>query len=115
MSQDGSGENGWHLDKRVPIALIFSILCVGVGGWVKITQQQAQTDERLFQIERRLEGFSQRSASLQSVVNEQGQTIAVLLSRIDDTNRNLDRLRGEVQITNNLLRELLTDQRSTED
>jgi uncharacterized protein HemX len=106
-------QEGWHLDKRVPIALIFSIACVGLGGWIKITQQQTQTDERLSQIERRLEGFSARSEALRSVVNEQGQTIAVLLSRIDDTNRNLDRLRNEVQITNSLLRELLSDQPNT--
>jgi len=93
----------WHLDKRVPVALIFALCVQGAGGiWWAST-----TNERLDQVERRLEGFSERSEGMRSEIQDQGETIAVLLSRVDDTNRNLDRLRGEVAITNDLLRELI--------
>ena len=97
-------ENQWHLDKRVPVALILALAAQGAGGvWWAST-----TNERLAQVERRLEAFSNRSEDMQNTIWQQGQTIAVLLARLDDTNRNLDRLHGEVVTTNSLLRELLT-------
>jgi lysozyme family protein len=83
----------WHLDKRVPVALLLGLLLQGGG----VIWWASGANERLSQIERRLEGFAARSETLDNTVQQQGQTIAVLLSRIDDTNRNLDRLRGEVQ------------------
>jgi peptidoglycan hydrolase CwlO-like protein len=97
----------WHLDKRVPVALILALALQGAGGiwWA------SNTNERLDQVERRLEGFAARSDAMRGQINEQGQSIAVLLSRIDDTNRNLDRLRGEVQTTNNLLRQMIQESR----
>lgn len=107
MTDDIAAEREWHLDKRVPVALILALALQGAGGiwWA------ASTSERLEQVERRLDGFSERTRAMQGQVQDQGQTIAVLLSRIDDTNRNLDRLRGEVQTTNNLLRQMITERR----
>lgn len=97
----------WHLDKRVPIALIVTLAAhAGLGVWWAST-----TNERLTQVERRLEGFAARSEAMREQVQDQGRTIAVLLARIDDTNRNLDRLHAEVATTNALLRELLTESR----
>ena len=97
----------WHLDKRVPVALLFGLMVQGGAGvwWA------SGANERLSQIERRLEGFATRGEARDNTVNQQGQTIAVLLSRIDDTNRNLDRLREEVTMTNGLLRQLIQEQR----
>jgi len=90
MTDTEKTEREWHLDKRVPVALILALALQGAGGiwWA------ASTSERLDQVERRLEG---------------GQTIAVLLSRIDDTNTNLDRVRGEIATTNDLLRQMLQE------
>jgi peptidoglycan hydrolase CwlO-like protein len=100
-------DNEWHLDKRVPIALIITLLLqFGAGVW-----WASNANERLDQVERRLEGFADRSDAMRGQINEQGQSIAVLLSRIDDTNTNLDRLRGEVATTNNLLRQMLQERR----
>ena len=96
----------WHLDRRVPVALILALLIQGAGGvWWAST-----TSERLEQVERRLEGFAARSTAMQEELRDQGRTVAVLISRIDDTNNNLDRLRGEVAVTNNLLRQILREQ-----
>ena len=99
----------WHLDKRVPVALILA-LCLqgGAGIW-----WASAANSRLADVERRLDGFAARSEAMRDTLNDQGRTIAVLLSRIDDTNRNLDRLRGEVVTTNGLLRQLLSDARSS--
>ena len=97
----------WHLDKRVPVALILTLaLQAGAGVWWDST-----TNERLSQVERRLEGFASRTEAMREEMQDQGRTIAVLLSRIDDTNRNLDLLRSEVATTNQLLRQLLTERR----
>jgi Tfp pilus assembly protein PilO len=97
----------WHLKKEIPIALLLGLLIQGAG----IVWWASGANERLSQIERRLEGFAVRGEALDETVAQQGQTIAVLLSRIDDTNRNLDRLRNEVGITNQLLRQLITESR----
>lgn len=97
-------DNHWHLDKRVPLALIFALALQGAGGvWWAST-----ANERLAQVERRLESFATRSEAMQSTINQQGQSIAVLVSRIEDTNRNLDRIGREVSTTNALLRELIS-------
>jgi len=107
MTDTEKADREWHLDKRVPVALILALALQGAGGiwWA------ASTSERLDQVERRLEGFSRRTQDMQEQVRNQGQTIAVLLSRIDDTNTNLDRVRGEIATTNDLLREMLQDRR----
>jgi len=101
--QDGQS-NHWHLDKRVPIALIVALALQGAGGvWWAST-----ANERLSQVERRLEGFADRSEMLQSEVNQQGVSLAIVATRLDDTNRNIDLLRSEISTTNRLLREILS-------
>mgnify|MGYP001544221506 FL=1 len=103
----GQQVTDWHLDKRVPVALILTLaLQAGAGVW-----WASSTNERLSQVERGLDAFSARSDAMRAEVQDQGRTIAVLLTRIDDTNRNLDLLRTEVATTNQLLRQLLTERR----
>ena len=93
----------WHLDKRVPIALIVMLsLQGGAGIWWASNQS-----ERMTQVERRLDGFSERSENLREQVGQQGTALAVVAARLDDTNRNLGQVRDEIAITNRLLRELL--------
>lgn len=95
----------WHLDKRVPVALITTLLIqAGLGVW-----WASNASERLEQVERRLEGFAVRSSEMRKELESQGRTVAVLLNRIENTNNNLDRLRSEVTVTNNLLRELVRE------
>lgn len=94
----------WHLDKRVPIALIVTLALQGSAGvwWA------SDANQRLSQIERRLEGFGRRSEALEVEVADQGTQIAVVAARLDDTNRNLELLRAELSTTNNLIRQLLS-------
>lgn len=99
-----SDDRQWHLDKRVPVALLIGLLAqAGAGVWWAST-----ANERLGQVERRLDGFATRSEALQGEVNQQGVALAVVATRLDDTNRNLDLVRSEIAETNRLLRELLS-------
>lgn len=93
----------WHLDKRVPIALIFAIFLQSVSAvwWA------ASISERMAQIERRQESAGRRFEATDLALGGQGQRIAVLTEAVANTNRNLERLQSELTATNALLRELL--------
>lgn len=99
-----NGEDSqWHLDKRVPIALIFTIFMQsGAAVW-----WAAGINERMDQIERRQQAAGQRSENQDNLLVQQGQRIAVLTEAVANTNRNLEKLSGEVGNTNELLRQFL--------
>ena len=100
----------WHLDKRVPIALIFAItMQSGAAVW-----WAAGISERMEQIERRQEAAGARSESQDAAISEQSRRIAVLTEAVANTNRNLERLGGEITSTNQLLREFLLRQREAQ-
>lgn len=93
----------WHLDRRVPVALLIGLLAqAGAAVW-----WASATSDRLSHVEQRLEGVAARSEALESEVNQQSVTLAVVATRLDDTNQNLDLVRSEIATTNRLLRELL--------
>lgn len=100
-------EQQWHLDKRVPVAIIFALLMQSLGGvwWA------SSLNERTAQIERRLEGFAQRSQGADRDIATLQQSVAVLSVQIDNTLRSVGRLEAEVSTTNALLREYLESQR----
>jgi cell division protein FtsB len=93
----------WHLDKKVPVAIIFAILVQTAGAvwWA------SGITVRMSQIERRMDNAATRSQNLDEVVANQATQIAVLVARIDEQTRQVDRLSSQVQETNNLLREYL--------
>ena len=93
----------WHLDKRVPLALIVTIAVQTAGAiwWA------SNMTERMDQIERRMENAAIRSQNVDNLVAQQATQIAVLVERIEAQNRNVDRLSQEVAATNDLLREYL--------
>lgn len=96
----------WHLDKRVPIALIFAIALQSGGAiwWA------SSMSERMVQIERRQASAGDRSEAAEQRQADQGQRIAVLTEAVANTNRNLERLQGEIANTNTLLREFVMRQ-----
>ena len=93
----------WHLDKRVPLALIFTIFVQTSGAvwWA------ASIAERMDQIERRMDNAAIRSQNVDNLVAQQATNIAVLVERLEAQNRNVDRLSQEVAATNELLRAYL--------
>lgn len=101
MADEGGRQ--WHLDKRVPIALIFAIMMQSAAAvwWA------SGISERMSQIERRQEAAGARSENQDDLLAKQGQRIAVLTEAVANTNRNLERLSGEVGNTNALLRQFL--------
>ena len=96
-------DNSWHLDKRVPITLIFTLIVQSsVGVW-----WAAGLTERMGQIERRQTAQGVRSEQADETLAEQSRRIAVLSEALANTNRNLERVNGEIANTNALLREFL--------
>ena len=97
----------WHLDKRVNLSIIVGLVMqaglFGVG-WGVI-------NEKVGQIERRLDGFAERAAIDRREISQQSEEIAVLSQQVTNTNRAVDRLRAEVSLTNELLRESLRSNR----
>lgn len=93
----------WHLDKRVPIALILAIFVQSAGAvwWA------SGMNERMDQVERRLGGFAERSQKADEAIADQARDIAVLVEQIEGTNRTLDRLHAQMEATNSLLRQIL--------
>ena len=93
----------WHLDRRVPVAIIFTLCLQSAGAiwWA------SSINERMEQIERRQESQAQRGERADSLLADQGQRIAVLTEAVANTNRNLERLQGELSSTNALLREFI--------
>ena len=83
---DGAGRRreaeGWHLDKRVPIATLVAILTLAVGGLLHITQ--IRTD---------LEILRQQQAALSQRVERSEIANREYLQKID---RNLERLNDKL-------------------
>lgn len=96
-------ETQWHLDRRVPIALIFAIIVQSAG----VTWWASQMNERMTQVERRLAGFSVRNDATDERVNRQSSQIAVLTEQVANTNKSLERVELQLSNTNELLRELI--------
>ena len=93
----------WHLDKRVPIALILTILIQSAAAiwWA------AGMTERMNHFEQRQAGVDGRNRMADELLSLQGQKVAVLSEAVANTNRNIERLQGELASTNALLREFL--------
>ena len=93
----------WHLDKRVPIALILAILIQsGSAIWWASTMS-----ERMNQVERRLDSGNGRNGNLVARVGQQGEQIAVLSAELRATNAQLERLYKQGEQTQVLLRSFL--------
>jgi hypothetical protein len=95
----------WHLDKRVPIALILTIaMQTSAAIW-----WASSVSERIGQVERAQDVIARRAEAVDGRQQEQAQRIAVLTEAVANTNRNLERLQSEIGTTNNLLRDFLTN------
>lgn len=104
MTEQSSAEvSYWHLDKRVPIALIFAIFMqtTGVIWWASSIQA------RMDQVERRFDGFTERSEQTSRQVQVNDRSIGVMASELKATNAQLERLYQSVNETNSLIRQLL--------
>jgi hypothetical protein len=63
QGSDNSPSKHWHLDKRVPIALILTLLLqTGAGAW-----WMASTTEKIFVLEKRLDAISPQADRLTRV------------------------------------------------
>jgi hypothetical protein len=86
----------WHLRKEIPVALIFAIV-VQTGG---VLWWASAINQRVAQIELRVEAAALRSQNVDNLLASQATQIAVLVERIETQNRRIEE-------TNELLREYL--------
>ena len=95
----------WHLDRKVPIALIFAIFMQTAAGiwWASsINQRVGNTEEKIAILK-------SNQAVTQTEITQQSRQVAVLVEQISNTNKNIERLQTEVRDTNTLLRDMLTE------
>lgn len=94
----------WHLDKRVPIALIFTLFVQSAAAiwWA------ASINERMSANEANITTIKADQAVTGKELETQRTQVAVLVEQLGNTNKNLERLQTEVRDTNTLLRELIT-------
>jgi peptidoglycan hydrolase CwlO-like protein len=94
----------WHLDKRVPIALIFTLFVQSAAAiwWAaSINQRMASNEATITAVK------ADQTAAGKELETQKTQ-VAVLVEQLGNTNKNLERLQTEVRDTNTLLRELIT-------
>lgn len=94
----------WHLDKRVPIALIFTLFVQSAAAiwWA------ASINERMAMNEASITAVKADQATAGRELDTQRTQVAVLVEQLGNTNKSLERLQTEVRDTNSLLRELIT-------
>lgn len=102
MSTEAEGQ--WHLDKRVPVAIIFAIL-VQSGSMI---WWASNMNARVENLEADRTEAEAREQVTTRTVSEQGRDIAVMVSQMQETNRQLERLYAQVEATNALIREAIT-------
>jgi peptidoglycan hydrolase CwlO-like protein len=94
----------WHLDKRVPIALIVT-LCLQTSAAI---WWAASINERMAVNEATITAVKADQVSAGKELEAQRTQVAVLVEQLGNTNKNLERLQTEVRDTNVLLREMIT-------
>ena len=82
MNGNGGGNNSWHLDKRVPITLIFAIFVqtAGAGWWLSSLNERVITIEQSTQ---RMQENDNRVAVLRAEFSAFQQTVQSSLGRIE--------------------------------
>lgn len=104
-SVDPAQLGGWHLDKRLPIALIVTLFVQSAA----IIWWAATTSARLDQVETHVNGLKASQSVLMGEVAAQGRADVAISEQLIATNAALSLLRDDVRETNNLLREILRD------
>lgn len=105
MSEDPASQGGWHLDKRLPIALIVTLFLQSAA----IIWWAATTSTRLDQVEAHVNSLKASQSTLMTELAAQGRADVAISEQLIATNAALGLLRDDVRETNNLLREILHD------
>jgi hypothetical protein len=93
----------WHLDKRVPVALILTL----IGQMTVAIWWAASINTRLANVETQMTAAAARSEEVDRIVAGQTTQIAVLVERIVAQSDRVAGLTQQVEATNTLLREYL--------
>lgn len=92
MNDKGSIKEYWHLDKRVPISLIVTILIqTAVFGWLL-----SKFDSRLLSVERVSARLQVEAVTRQNLINDQRVDVAVINQNLLEIQRSLARIEKSV-------------------
>jgi peptidoglycan hydrolase CwlO-like protein len=94
----------WHLDRKVPIALIFTIFVQSA----TLVWWLSSLNQRVFMTERSITNLESSQVTANEKFEAQRTQVAILVEQIGNTNKNLERLQSEMKDTNVLLRDFLT-------
>ncbi|WP_372570353.1 hypothetical protein [Ruegeria jejuensis] len=103
----------WHLDKRVPVALIFALAAQFAMGayWVATTEARlAGIEEKGAATIREIQSLEAADRRHEQEISQTQQQSSILVERLNSTIDSVNRLQGEVEETNDLLREVLRGQ-----
>lgn len=94
LSENGRAEfeKHWHLDKRVPISLILTIL-LQTAAFVWVI---AQLDEKLDDTVRRVDDVETAMSDRRTVVEQNSTNIAVINANLENMNRTLERIESKL-------------------
>lgn len=109
QTPDGrSGQEHWHLDKRVPMALIFAIVLQTAGAfwWAsKVDATQAAMDKRLEKIENFIQSRSSTDSrivaleihlqNIKAAQERASDKLEVISEKLEDIRRDNDQWRNE--------------------
>lgn len=96
-------EEPWHLDKRVPVALILTLLAqFGFGVW-----WVSQADSRMAAAEASNNRQDVQIASIESLTSSQAVSAATLAAQMDGLRQSVGELKQAQRETNDLLRQIM--------
>lgn len=84
-----ANQEAWHLDKRVPITLIVTLIGYGIGGIWYVGRMEARMDARLAVAEQQLREQANRDARQDEAVSH---ALTLMRSHLERMEAKLDRL-----------------------
>lgn len=91
---------GWRVDKRIPIALLFTIASIGVGGAWRLSEvagDVSRNKERIAALEQKVEPMPERLGVIQALLESMNERLVSQMEAIDRRLRFTERFGGSRQ------------------
>lgn len=111
MSEDPASQGGWHLDRRIPVTLIVTVLLATIGPSASAIWWLSATNTRIDTLEQHMSEVLVSMRSMEDEIGRQGREDVSIAQQLKATAASLELLRIDMKETNALLRGLLTTRR----
>lgn len=85
----GQERESWHLDKRVPLALILTLIGYGLGGIWYIGRMEARFDQRLAVLEQQ---FKEQRERDERQDRQNSEAMGLIRQQLNEISNKLDRV-----------------------